>query len=234
LRLIGGADGCRSGWFLVTKDLKSGHISCQKCQSTRELFDQAPSIEVLALDIPIGLTEMGSRQCDLQARHLLRHGRASSIFPAPIRSVLSADSYEQASELRFIADGKKMTVQAWAIVSKVREVDEILQTDTLNRSKVHEVHPEVCFYYLAGGKPCLHSKKKEAGRRERRGLLEPIYNEFLQSAVSGRKKYTCAEDDILDAFAALWTAERITAGKAKTIPPIPERDLFGLPMKIVA
>jgi len=76
--------------------------------------------------------------------------------------------------------------------------------------------------------------KKRAGRKESRGLLEPIYNEALQSAVSGRKKFACAEDEILDAFAALWTAERITAGKAQTIPSIPEWDLSGLPMKIVA
>jgi predicted RNase H-like nuclease len=96
------------------------------------------------------------------------------------------------------------------------------------------VHPEVSFYFLAGEKPCQHSKKESAGREERRNLLTPIYNDNIQAALSNRRKYACAADDILDAFAALWTAERIVAGEAQTIPVEPERDSFGFRMEIVA
>ena len=127
-----------------------------------------------------------------------------------------------------------MTVQAWAMVSKIREVDAILKADTEIRNKVREVHPEVCFYFLAGEKPCQYGKKKGAGREERRNLLTPSFNDALKSALTDRRKFACAEDDILDAFAALWTAERIAAGKAQTIPVEPERDSFGLRMQIVA
>jgi predicted RNase H-like nuclease len=232
--LIGGADGCKEGWLLVTKDLKSGSIICQRCPSTRDLFYKAPSLEILALDIPIGLTDKGPRRCDLQARRLLRAGRASSVFPAPIRSVLSADSRERASQLRFKAEGKRMTAQAWAIVSKIHEVDAIIQVNAEIRNRVREVHPEVCFYFLAGEKPCQYSKKNLAGREERRNLLSPIFNDDLQTALSNRKEYGCAEDDILDAFAALWTAERIVAGKAQSIPVDPQIDLSGLRMEIAA
>jgi predicted RNase H-like nuclease len=83
MRLIGGADGCKGGWLLVTKDLKSGCISYKPCRSTRDLFFSASSLEVLALDIPIGLKDKGPRKCDLQARRLLIAGRVSSVFPAP-------------------------------------------------------------------------------------------------------------------------------------------------------
>jgi len=234
MHLIGGADGCKGGWFLVTKDLKSGCISYKPCRSTHDLFFNASSLEVLALDIPIGLTEKGSRKCDLQARRLLKTGRASSVFPAPIRSVLSVVSREQASQLRFKTEGKRMTVQAWAIVGKIREVDAILQANTEIRNKVREVHPEICFYFLAGEKSCQYSKKKEIGREERRNLLVPLFNDDLKLALSHRRKFRCAEDDILDAFAALWTAERISTGKAQSIPVEPERDSSGLRMEIVA
>jgi hypothetical protein len=43
-----------------------------------------------------------------------------------------------------------------------------------------------------------------------------------------------ADDDILDAFAALWTAERIAPGEAVTLPEVPPRDRHGLPMEMVA
>jgi predicted RNase H-like nuclease len=42
-----------------------------------------------------------------------------------------------------------------------------------------------------------------------------------------------ADDDILDAFAALWTAERITSGVAVTLPENKPLDSTGLPMRIV-
>jgi predicted RNase H-like nuclease len=60
MRLIGGADGCRGGWFLVTKDLDLGHISCQICPSTKDLLHKTKSLEILALDIPIGLPDKDS------------------------------------------------------------------------------------------------------------------------------------------------------------------------------
>jgi predicted RNase H-like nuclease len=40
-------------------------------------------------------------------------------------------------------------------------------------------------------------------------------------------------NDLLDAFAAPWTAERIARGKAETLPPVPPRDPVGLRMEIV-
>ena len=42
-----------------------------------------------------------------------------------------------------------------------------------------------------------------------------------------------AHDDILDAFAVLWTAERIRRGEADTLPAQPLVDAAGLRMEIV-
>ena len=42
------------------------------------------------------------------------------------------------------------------------------------------------------------------------------------------------DDDILDAFAALWSAERLLRGEAITLPVEPELDATGLAMEIHA
>ena len=42
-----------------------------------------------------------------------------------------------------------------------------------------------------------------------------------------------SSDDILDAFAGLWTAERIYKGEAKTLPENPPVDPMGLRMEMV-
>ena len=54
-----------------------------------------PDVEVVAIDMPIGLSDDGARACDVAARRLL--GRAgSSVFPTPVRAVLATDDYAEA------------------------------------------------------------------------------------------------------------------------------------------
>jgi len=234
MRVICGADGCRAGWVVVSKDLDSGSISWRLCSTAHELVYSKPAAQVIALDIPIGLPERGARDCDLEARKILGRPRASSVFPAPIRPVLAATSYDNACQIRLQIEGKKLSVQAWAIVSKIREVDDVLRHDFDLLARVREVHPEVCFYFLAGERPLQHSKKRPIGREERRQLLEPWFGASLLAALAERAHLASTEDDVLDAFAALWTAERIAKGTPQTIPLAPPRDACGLRMEMVA
>lgn len=117
---------------------------------------------------------------------------------------------------------------------KVCEIDEVLRQDLELRSIVHEVHLEVSFFFLADRQPMRHSKKTRAGKEERRRLLAPIFGLLLQAALAERRNLASNEDDILDAFAALWTAERIKKGMSQAIPTVPPRDSFELRMEIVA
>lgn len=173
-----------------------------------------PAAQVIALDIPIGLPDQGARACDLAARQILGRPRASSVFPAPIRPVLAATSYTAACQIRSRIEAKKLSIQAWGIMPKICEVDEALRHDPALLTTVHEVHPEVSFFFLGGGQPCQHSKKSSTGRAERRRLLAPFFGAWLTAALAERRQLGSAEDDILDAFAALWTAERIAGGIA--------------------
>jgi predicted RNase H-like nuclease len=202
--------------------------------SIEALFGAPSAPGLLALDIPIGLPPSGPRACDLDARRLLGPGRGSSVFPAPIRPILAATSYAEGSEARRAAEGKRLSIQAWGIVPKVREVDAFLRADSSARERVHEVHPEVCFYFMAGGRPMSFGKKKPDGRAERTALLRKHFGTAVDSALAGLRQSGCAADDLLDAFAALWTARRIRAGTAVTLPATPPMDAHGLRMEILA
>jgi predicted RNase H-like nuclease len=231
--IICGADGCRTGWVTVAEDLSSGHISWHVRDSLEAIAQGPPEPQLIALDVPIGLPDIGSRECDLAARTLLGP-RASSVFPAPIRCLLAAPSHADACLARERLEGKRLSIQAWAIVPKVREVDTTLRANGALRVRVREVHPEVCFYHMAGGRPMMHPKKKRAGREERRDLLASHFGRTIDAALADRTLRGCSADDLIDAFAALWTARRITSGQAVTIPVRPPRDSFGLPMEMVA
>lgn len=187
---------------------------------------------IVAVDIPIGLLEAGGRLCDQGARRALAPRRTSSVFSAPIRPALDALTHAEASEARARVEGKRMSIQAFRLLPKIREVDQALRARPGDAGRVFEVHPEVSFARLNGGIPLAHSKKTAAGRAERLARLVPAFGDAPARFVAERTKKDVAADDVLDAFAALWTARRIAAGTAEALPPDVPRDAFGLPMAI--
>jgi predicted RNase H-like nuclease len=103
------------------------------------------------------------------------------------------------------------------------------------RERVVEVHPEVSFCLWNGGRAMRHSKKRAEGRAERRALIDAVWPgavERLRARLNGSgRRYGI--DDLYDALAALWSARRVRAGTARTLPDDPPTDRFGLPMRIV-
>jgi len=228
--IIAGADGCKDGWICLTRDPRTGEVTGRVYRDGQELILQAPRPAVLAIDIPIGLPDTGPRDCDLEARKILG-ARRSSVFPAPLRPVLSARTWEEACAMREAIEGKRVSKQLAAILPKIREIDGLLCGDTGDaRGFVREVHPEVSFLAWSG-KPLQYSKKKSLGRIERLQLIEAYFGS--QDINRLRGGHDVAVDDVLDAFAALWTAGRISRGEASTLPTSPLRDSQDLPMEIV-
>lgn len=226
-----GADGCKRGWICLLRD-QSGQTVPRLFETAESLMDQDPRPAVLAIDIPIGLPEIGPRLCDLEARKRLGP-RASSVFPAPIRPLLEAAAWEEACLIRQRIEGKRISRQTWAIVSKIAEVDRALREKPARRGWVREVHPEVCFWAWRG-EPMPHAKKHALGRAARLDLVEKHFGRAAFHDVRVRyRKAEAADDDLLDAFAALWTAERIVQGKSAILPQYPPLDSHGLRMEIV-
>lgn len=139
-----------------------------------------------------------------------------------------AKSHAEAIAIRKAAEGKGVAIQAYGIYAKVAEVDVLMRSSEAAREIVVEVHPEVSFA-LWSGAPIVAKKKTPEGAATRRALAEA---EFGPVPTHGYRRKELAPDDVLDAFAALWTARRIVAGTARTFGG--ELDAEGLPMRIVA
>ena len=234
---VAGVDGCRGGWFavLLCRGLASPLLREARfalCGSFSEVMSLPEQPALIAVDIPIGLldrAEPGGRSCDRNARILLGRARASSVFTPPIRAALEARAYREAMRL----NGAGMSKQAFNIMGKIREVDEIMELGSQDR--VFEAHPEFAFIGLAG-RPMRHNKKTPAGWRERRRLVAPCYGAHFIEPKELQNRFQrsqIATDDVLDAYALALTAGRIDAGSAVRLPESdPERDAKGLRMEI--
>ena len=227
-----GVDGCADGWIAASRDAL-GAICCRRVNVLAELFRNPIRPRVVAVDVPIGLLERGARDCDVEARRLLGV-RRGSVFPAPIRPILTATSQADASRIRHRVEGKGVSIQTWAIVPKIVEVDGCLRADEARREIVREVHPEVSFFFLNGERPMSAAKRKADGQAERLSVLRKWAGDAIVAALARRREMDCKADDIVDALVALWTAERIACGTAISIPAKPPLDAYGLRMEMVA
>ena len=83
---IAGTDGCSSGWLCIEQG-EDGLFRPRLHRTTAELLTYAATIDLLTMDIPIGLPDDGPRQVDILARRFLGPC-ASSVFPALVRGAL--------------------------------------------------------------------------------------------------------------------------------------------------
>lgn len=112
MSVVAGIDGCSSGWLCLLKDMSTGAVNSRILPTISALPNLIPRPDVVMVDVPIGLTDRGARQCDLLARKHLKAPRSSSVFPARVRPTLAATSYIQACQLGEMADGRKLSQQA--------------------------------------------------------------------------------------------------------------------------
>jgi predicted RNase H-like nuclease len=232
--LVIGVDGCKFGWIAITLDTNSWVITHTLHPDGVTLFSVYSESEVIAIDIPIGLTEQGARACDQAARSLLGQPRSSSVFPAPIRPALAARNREEADLITREADGRGVGAQAWNIYNRVRDMDGLLRSSNRLRERVYEAHPEVCFRALNGGRSMTYSKHRREGLDRRRCLIDQYFGSDSFARVRlAYPKAQVSDDDILDAFAVCWTANRILRSQAVSLPEHPPFDAHGLPMRIL-
>lgn len=226
-----GIDGCPAGWYVARRG-PDGLITGQVYASFAEILRDAPPPSVIAVDIPIGLTESGSRECDVLARSALAPRRSASVFPAPLRCVLEVGSHAEASAMRREREGKGMSIQSFAITKKVREVDLAIAESPAHHDTVHEVHPEVCFRALNGGQSMTFAKKNMEGRGERLRLLSGVFGDVPARLIEERVRRDVGADDVVDALVALWSAMRIARGEHGSLPAVAGHDSTGRRMAI--
>lgn len=219
----------------MIKDLASGAAQIHCFPTFSELLKATRDCAAVGVDVPIGLLDgaiPGGRACDREARGRLGAGRGSSVFSPPTRPALAAADYPAALAANRASSeyGLGLSKQCYNIFPKIREVDALMTPHRQRR--VREVHPELCFIALNGGQMLPDGKKTETGRAVRSRLL--VENGFPEAAqaVARAREFTAAPDDVLDAFAACWTAARIADGEAERLPRRPEKDGKGLRMEM--
>ena len=229
-----GVDGCRAGWFAIGLET-GGNWQVDIFPDVSRLWDHHRQAALILIDIPIGLKTDGSaeRRCDPEVRKLLGP-RRSSVFPAPCRGAIYASSYQEACDINQRLTGKRLSVENWNIIPKIREMDCLLSDDTSAIGRIREIHPEFCFWGLAG-RPMQHAKKRSEGLSERTQLLQSIYpqtTDIIAHTLSNYRRKDVSRDDILDALAAAVTG-LIGGENLTSIPQEPEFDERGLRMEMV-
>src|ERR1022692_348335 len=126
-RVLGG-DACKGGWIGIV--LSARNPGLHFAAGIGDLVDEAGQdgpLEVIAIDIPIGLPDAGPRQADTLARKAAGPRRAS-VFVTPVRAVLEAGDYESASAMRrhLLADAGIVLAGNLGIAGERAGVDDVL------------------------------------------------------------------------------------------------------------
>jgi predicted RNase H-like nuclease len=196
---VAGVDGTRGGWVAVV--LENGQFAADHVLRPIETrFEELEDVEVIAIDVPIGF---GPRRADAAARAFLS-GAASTVFTTPPRSVLEAP----------FGPGLGVSAQAHALGPRILHVTRLAQADT----RLREVHPEVSFRAMNERQSLRRRKKSAGGALERIELLRRQGILLDQLGPAGDVPL----DDVVDAAAAAWSAQRIATGTARTLPDPPE------------
>ena len=230
-----GADCCSGGWFAVSI-IDGVEWKTSIFPDIITLWKNSKDTSLILIDIPIGLREKGTKErlCDIEARKLLGRKRAMSVFPVPCRGALYAQNYKEACSINERITGRKLTIQTWNIIPRIREVDVLISKEISARSKIREIHPEVCFWAL-WGEPMKYSKKIDLGFFERKELLKSIFpytDDIINHSLYTYRRKEVKKDDILDALVAAVTATGGSDALA-SIPQRPEIDKKGVTMEMV-
>ena len=217
-----GVDGWRGAWVGAVLD---GPAVTLLALADVPAVLAVPDVELIAIDMPIGLSDDGARACDVAARRLLT-GAASSVFPTPVRAVLAARDYAEARALSRAATSppRAPSAQAFQLVKAIRALDDALGDPPTDR--VVEVHPELAFRAL--DRAVRDRKGTARGAVQRLRALRAVMDveEALADAPAGVPMV-----DALDACAAAWSARRLADGTAECVGD-GRTDARGRPMRV--
>jgi predicted RNase H-like nuclease len=239
MEIYSGIDGCHGGWFLVIL-AENGEWDFVRIPAANQLLFLLilKNSRLIFIDMPIGLKNTGQfeRNCDREARKILGSRMASSVFRVPTRAAVYSTDYDSACIENMKITGKKLSKQSWNIAPRIKAIDRLICENNELLSILHESHPEICFWSLAGEKQLTHPKKTDEGIEERIRILEKYFPEtrklYQQALASIPRKYL-ARDDILDALVLAISARHVKGCGMKILPEEPETDELGIPMQIV-
>jgi len=157
-----GVDGCKNGWIAVA--LNNGRFAgAAMYESFAALVHEADDAFSIGVDIPIGLLAQGQRYCDGMVKELLGP-RRNSLFLAPPRPAIEAETYEVANAVTRNLMGMGLTKQAYNLRDKILEVDAVLKSQSQKQSKLTP--------YFSSRQMMMRKEPKSALRKYAR-IIEP-------------------------------------------------------------
>jgi len=231
-----GIDGCKKGWLVVNITLDGFEVDI--FNNIEEICARCREFDCMIIDMPIGLPESG-RDAELRpeadARKLLAH-RSPCIFNTPCRQSLFAENYLVASEINRAHLGKGLSKQSFAILNRIREIDDFLNQAPEYANKIMESHPEICFAMLSPTrKPINESKYTSEGKEIRINILRQHYDQTIDfiEHIGSSPKLCEMEEDCIDALCLAVTGMLGMESGFKYIPESPCNDRRGLRMQMV-
>ena len=161
-----GLDGRAKGGIGVV--LEGDAVSVHHFTSVSRTLELGGEFKVIAIDTTIDLLDSGPRRADALARRNLP-GRASTIFNAPLRACLGVQDYPAAQEIARRLLGKGLLTQSFALLAKIEEVERF---HLRVRCPVWEVHPELSFAKINGGRAL--APKTTWSSAQRRAVLASV------------------------------------------------------------
>jgi len=238
---LAGVDGCRAGWVAAFVRPRGDEVRVRVVNRFVDVANAPERPTTMAVDIPIGLPDRigrDGRGPEGAVRPLLGM-RQSSVFSVPSRAAIYAEDFGAACHIAALTSDppRRVSRQLFMITPKIREVDAVLRGSPVLAGRVFEVHPEVAFWRLNGGRALGEPKKLKGvtyppGLALRRELLK---QSGCPAGVADQAPPPgAAADDLLDALACAMVAQLIHAGVAIPFPDPPQRDRYGLMIAIWA
>lgn len=220
---VAGIDRWRGGW-IVAESQRHG-FTLWTCEKIGEAVDRFRNATAVAIDMPIALAPTGRRVAEAEVRAVLG-ASARSVFTSPTRASVLAPSQAEATVVNRANGGPGISAQAYGLFASISELRNSLAGDA--GQHWWETHPETAFALMNNGKP-LASKRTGLGVGQRLAQLRAVYPRIDEQLLEAPAKVPI--DDVLDALAALWSAERIASGDAVIYGP-EERDDEGFALGI--
>ena len=211
--LVAGIDVWRKQWVAVVLCDGRYEEAFVEAKLGRVLEALAGTASI-GIDVPLGVTSGTTRRtADSEARKFVGP-RRSSVFPTYPREVYEAPDYDAAREMCRNLTGGSISQQAYALKERLLELEGVAK----GRLGVFEVHPEVSFHEMAK-RDLSWAKTSWNGLNERMQLLR---DQGIKIATKIDEIGNAGSEDLLDAAAAAWSANRIANGTASSLPAPPQ------------
>ncbi len=228
-----GAHYCGDRWLAVRFDA-DGYADAAVFDGVGDCWLRYEDVaERILVDVPVGLSADGERECDRLARAVLGP-QASAVLTPPVPDAVRKRRHAVASRVHERQTGDHLSERAFATTDAVAVLWDLFGEFPRARDVVAESNPELCYRAFAGD-PLERDRATAGGYAERLRTLASLDRDAppaVQAAAEAVAGHDVDVTDVLDAMALAYAAWP-GSGDLYSLPPDPPVDAEGRPMRLV-